>query len=103
MELDALSDNPTAQRGSELCAREESMAQVRAVGDLGGVPLIVLASTERLPSSPDPVAVAWNLHQIEEVQPGQAKLSTRGRLVRVERDISAPMIIDSIRNVFTTP
>jgi hypothetical protein len=62
-ELDFLSDNPTAQRGSEMCAREKSMAQVRAAGSLGDRALIVLASGRRVPaltSVESAVAAVWN-------------------------------------------
>ena len=50
-ELDFLSDNPLAMQGSELCAREESMEQVRAAGNFGNVPLVVLASEPDSPSA----------------------------------------------------
>jgi hypothetical protein len=47
-ELDFLSGNPTSQQGSELCSRETSMAQIRRAGNLGNIPMIVLASSARL-------------------------------------------------------
>ena len=43
-ELDDLSDNATTQQAAELCAREESMRQVRAAGGLHSVPLVVIVS-----------------------------------------------------------
>ena len=50
-QMDFLSDNPTAERGGGVCAREKSMEQVRAAGDLGDVPLVVLASRLLLASA----------------------------------------------------
>lgn len=103
-ELDFLSDNPTAQQGSEMCAREESMQQVRAAGDLGDVPLAVLASGPQPPaatSAQNSVEAAWNKNQIEQVQPGLARLSSRGRLVVLRHDATAADVVDAVRNVVT--
>ena len=77
-ELDFLSDNSTAVRGSEACTRAEGVEQVRAAGDLGDRPLIVLASrgeaTGGTPAQQGSIAAAWNEAEIEQVQPmaGQA-------------------------------
>jgi pimeloyl-ACP methyl ester carboxylesterase len=101
-ELDFLSDNPTSQRGSEMCDREESMEQVRAAGNLGDVPLIVIASRGRLPASNPAeraMAAAWNKHETEELQPALVRLSSRGRLVRLEGDVTADVITKSVREV----
>jgi hypothetical protein len=105
-ELDFLSDNPTAQQGSELCDREESMRQVRAAGDLGKVPLVVLASTRRDPaasSDPKSAEAAWNRRQVEEVQPGLARLSTRGRLELLDGVVTANAIVHAIYEVAGAP
>jgi hypothetical protein len=101
-ELDFLSDNPTAQQGSELCDREESMQQVRAAGNLGSIPLVVLASTDRAPAAPSAPGSAeaiWDRHQVEQVQPGLARLSSRGRLVLLHGDVTASSIVFAIRDV----
>ena len=101
-ELDFLSDNPTAQMGSELCAREESMRQVRAAGNLDDVPLVVLASAVRQgasKSAQSSIAAVWNKHQIEEIQPGLAKLSSRGRLVLLEGDVTTSDVVRAILDV----
>jgi pimeloyl-ACP methyl ester carboxylesterase len=103
-ELDFLSDNPTAQRGSEMCAREESMAQVRAAGSLGNRPLIVLASASRwrvpaLTSAESAVAAAWNKHRIEQVQPRLARLSSNGQLVVLDGDVTESEIVGAVQKV----
>jgi len=101
-ELDFLPDNPTAQQGSELCDREESMQQVRAAGDLGNIPLVVLASTDRAPTAPSDSRSAeavWNRHQVEQVQPGLARLSSRGRLILLNGDVTADSIVTAVREV----
>ena len=97
-ELDFLSDNPTAARGSEMCARETSMEEVRSAGNLGDVPLMVLASAERFAgTSAD--GVAWSRYQENRVQPGLAKLSTRGRLIFIEGEMGPDKIVQAIREV----
>ena len=104
--LDFLSDNPTAQRGSELCARETSMEQVQAAGNLGDVPLIVIATAGRMPaaaSAERAAAAAWNKHQAEQVQPRLAALSSRGRLVLLGDDVTANVILDAIREIVDRP
>ena len=101
-ELDFLSDNPTAQRGGESCAREKSMEQVRAAGNLGDRPLIVLASQGRvgaLNSAERMVAAAWNKQQIEQVQPRLARLSSRGRLAVLDGDVTESAIVGAVQQV----
>jgi hypothetical protein len=95
-ELDFLSDNATAQRGSELCARGESMDEVRAAGGFGDLPLIVVASRERY-RAPD--AAAFSARWIGETQPALARLSTRGRLVVVDGEITQETIVQAVRGV----
>jgi pimeloyl-ACP methyl ester carboxylesterase len=100
--LDFLSDNPTAARGSELCAREISMEQVRASGTLGNVPLIVMATVRRIStndSSETAAAIAWNKNQAERVQPGLVRLSSRGHLILLDEDVNMQMMIGAIREV----
>lgn len=103
-ELDFLSDNPTAVQGSELCAREESMRQVDAAGNLGAIPLLVLAPEYDFPeadSAPGSAEAAWNKYQREQVQPGLAHLSTRGKLIVDNHPLSAATIVGAVRQVVT--
>lgn len=103
-ELDFLSDNPTAVQGSELCAREKSMQQVRAAGNLGAVPLLVLAPEYDFPeeaSVPGSAEAAWNKYQREQVQPGLARLSTQGKLIIENRPLTAAAVVDAVRQVVT--
>lgn len=77
------------------------MDQVRAAGSLGDVPLLVIASRRH----PEPVAregavaAAWDKHQTEEVQPTLAKLSSRGRLLLVDGDVTANVITRAVHEV----
>jgi hypothetical protein len=99
-ELDFLSDNPTAQQGSEMCDREQSMQQVRSAGNLDKVPLVVLASRDRAAQSArSPDETAWNGYQVDQVQPRLAKLSSRGRLVLLDSDVTASDIVPAILDV----
>jgi hypothetical protein len=91
-ELDDLSDNPTAARGGEACDREQGMEQVRAAGDFGDQPLILLFSPDR--SFPP----AWNEAQINQVQPRLAKLSSRGGF-KVVDEITPVAIVSAVRDV----
>jgi hypothetical protein len=76
--LDYLSDNPTAALGASACTREESMEQVRAAGGLGDRPLVVLSSRGG-----------------EDA----ARLSSRGRLVPVNGEITVEAVVDAVRGV----
>jgi hypothetical protein len=100
-ELDFLSDSPTANRGGNICSRDAGANEVPA-GNLGDLPLIVLAPRDRL-DPPDPreqgVAAAWNRHQREVVQPGIAALSSRGRLILTDGPVTSSAIVDAIREV----
>jgi len=101
-ELDFLSDNSTAVRGSEACTRAEGAEQVRAAGNLGDLPLIVLASQEKIPAgtrAQQAVAAAWNEAKIKQEQPRLAKLSSRGRLVLLDDDVRAGDIVGAVREV----
>lgn len=99
--LDDLSDNPTAAQASELCAREESLEQVRVAGDLGAVPLLVLTSeTRRLPAELDgSVEAAWRRHRIEQVPRVLARLSSRGRLVALDGDLTEDAVVRAVLDV----
>lgn len=57
-------------------------AEVRASGDLGDRPLIVLTAAK--PVNPKPDTLAFHRIWINELQPSLARLSTRGRRVMVE-------------------
>jgi hypothetical protein len=99
--LDDLSDNPTALQASELCAREESLEQVRAAGDLGVVPLLVLASdASRLPAESDGSDEArWKRHRVEQVPRALASLSSRGRLLVVDGDLTEDAVVRAILDI----
>ena len=101
-ELGFLSDNPTANRSANMCSRDESTSQTLAAGNLGSVPLIVLASRNRL-EAPDPreqlIAAAWNRHQDQVVQPAIARLSTRGRLILIDGPVTSDAILNATRDV----
>ena len=102
-ELDFLSDNPTAERGGGVCGREASMEQAGAAGDLGDLPLMVLASRNRLPvpAADDTRAVAdFNADFAGRIQPAVARLSTRGRLEFVEGSrVDTATIASGVRTV----
>jgi hypothetical protein len=98
-ELRTLSFQPTGYvaYGSESCsAEEESAAEVRAAGNLGSRPLVVLSSTKPFA---DP---SYNEYWVNNLQPRLAKLSTRGRLEIVEGNGLPPnAIVHAIRQVVT--
>jgi pimeloyl-ACP methyl ester carboxylesterase len=103
-EVDALSDNPTANESGELCDLEESRAQVRAAGTLGDRPLIVLASARRMPFTPPDLEEArtvdaFNSAWLGRLQPRLAALSTRGRLVTVADNRPPAHVTQAIRDV----
>jgi hypothetical protein len=103
-EASFLSDNPTAEQGSELCAREESMHQVIAAGSLGDIPLLVLTGEYASPaaiSGPGSAEAAWNRYHLEKVQPGLARLSTRGQLIVKKDGLTLPTIVDAVHKVVT--
>jgi DNA-binding transcriptional regulator YbjK len=81
------------------------MEQVRAAGNLGDVPLIVIASAYG-PAAPSPreraVSAAWNKYQTEQAQPALAKLSSRGRLVLIDGVATANVITRAIHEVIDT-
>ncbi len=98
-ELDFLSDRAFA----DACYVARNEADVLAAGDLGSRPLVVLASTEQMRSERDEKAAkAWNKWWVTEEEPRLAKLSTRGRLVRVNGQVEAKDIVDAIRETIHT-
>jgi hypothetical protein len=74
----------------------DHLQQVRAAGNLGNIPLVVLASNGS-PQNPD--EATWHRRQIEQVQPGLARLSSRGRLVVLDGPVTAGAIVLAIRDV----
>jgi len=85
-ELSFLSKNPeTAQTEGEGCVLDESMAEVRAAGDFGSRPLVILTSSEPFEGTPDPHSeqetAALNQFWFKDLQPRLAHLSTRGQLI----------------------
>jgi hypothetical protein len=103
-ELDHLSDNATTQQATELCAREESMRQVRAAGGLRSVPLVVIVSNTGRPGSThqDRTEVAEEKNRIDKVPNALAGLSTKGRVVFIEGDLKSEGIVRSILDVLQT-
>ena len=95
-ELRFLSNTPVALTGGEGCALDESLAEVRAAGNLGNLPLVVITSMR-----PD------TRMQEEQVArnhvPGQPQLvglSSRGRQVLVHQsDSMSDVMIQAIREV----
>jgi len=76
------------------------MQQVREAGNPGDGPLVVLASRDRAArSAQSPAEAAWYRHQVEQVQPRLAMLSSRGRLVLLDGDVTASDIVRAIYDV----
>lgn len=106
-QADFLSDNPTAYRhtATGLCVQERSRNEARAAGNLGDIPLRVLVSSQRSggrqeSSTQDmPSAEARLEHELRIYQPRLVALSTRGRLVIIDQDVSAADVITNIRDV----
>lgn len=101
VELDDLSDTTTTQEASELCDRKESMAEVRAAGGMGSVPLVVIVSNagRRMGDPQDATEVAWNKNRISRVPNTLAGLSTRGRVVLIDGELKVEAIVHSILDV----
>jgi hypothetical protein len=102
-EVAFLSNNPsTAHTEGEGCVLNESMAELRASGNFGDRPLVVLSATKpfQAPSTRYAQAVAdLNRYYFQELQPRLAALSTRGRLVTGERAAEPESIVQAIRAV----
>jgi len=98
-----LSNNPsTAQTEGEGCVLQESMTELRASGNFGDRPLVVLSGTKpyRAPAARYAQSVAdLNRYYFEELQPRLAALSRRGRLVMQEGAAEPDSIVRAIRDV----
>jgi pimeloyl-ACP methyl ester carboxylesterase len=102
-ELRFLSTNPSiALTKGEACYEEESVAEVRAAGDFGGRPLVVLEGAAPVrATSPEyeKATEAFNDYWFHQLLPRLAALSTRGRLV-LANDANAPdTVIEAVREV----
>jgi hypothetical protein len=110
-ELDLLSDNPTAflHRSTGLCVQNESRKEAVDAGDLGDRPLVVLFSQHQMmrfghgTSSARErdlkLAEALDEYERSTFQPRLAALSSRGRLVGVERPVDRDDVIRAVRDV----
>jgi hypothetical protein len=98
--LNELSDNPTAQQSAEACAREESMQQVRAAGNLKDLPLIVLASGAGHAAVSNKTGMAaWKDYRVDQVAQALAGLSTRGRVVLIDGELTKNAVVGAILDV----
>ena len=98
-----------AATGSEMLSFDDSAAQVRAAGNLGNRPLIVLTAgkilAEGMPANLKPEMEAFQETWIHDLQPKEAALSTRGKQIVVpDSDHMIPIerpqpIIDATREV----
>jgi pimeloyl-ACP methyl ester carboxylesterase len=103
-ELKFLSTNPeTAQTEGEGCVQDESMAEVRAAGNFGTRPLIILTSSKpfRAPPGGQHVRAAdeANDYWFHQMLPDLAGLSTRGELVVEENAEQPDSIIRAVNRV----
>ncbi len=102
-ELDYLSDNGTTLQATEVCAREESMRQVRAAGGLRSVPLVVIVSkTGRHGSTSQDLTEAEEKNRVGKVPNALIGLSTNGRVVLIEGGLQPEAIVRSILDVLQT-
>ena len=91
----------------ELAVFEESAQQVRAAGNLGDRPLIVLTAGKTGPVPPEIQAdmTAFRKVWVDELQPSLARLSTRGKRVMVmDSDHMIPLedpqaVVSAVREV----
>src|SRR5579884_1363494 len=92
-ELRFLSTNPETARGGAGCYLEQVAAEVRAAGNFGDRPLIVLANSRQWEGPPGPqydqATKAFNEFWFHQLQPRLAALSSRGQLVLTEDAASA--------------
>jgi pimeloyl-ACP methyl ester carboxylesterase len=103
-ELDFLSKNPETVRGGEGCDLEENFAEVRAAGNFGGRPLVILASSKpfKAPGAQYAEATAaFNDYWFHELQPRLAALSTHGELELVADPEGQDAIVGAIEKVVT--
>jgi len=112
-EMIALETRPDfiATSYQELAVFEESAKQVRAAGNLGDLPLIVLTAGKTSPVPPGIQAeiTAYRKVWVDELQPSLARLSTRGKRVMVmDSDHMIPFedpqaIVNAVHEVMLTP
>jgi alpha/beta hydrolase fold len=104
-ELNFLSSNPgTVQTEGEGCVLSESMAEVRAAGNFGNRPLLVLVGSHpfRAPAPQYAKATeALNDYWFHQLQPRLAALSTSGRLVVDDKAEGPASVIRAVREVVT--
>jgi hypothetical protein len=102
-ELIFLSNNPAiAQTEGEGCVLDESMAEVRAAGDFGNRPLVVLAGSTPFQAPGSQYlkeTEALNDYWFHDLQPRLAALSTRGRLVIEEHAEEPDAVAGAVRSV----
>lgn len=102
-ELTFLSNNPgTVKTEGEGCVLDESLAQVRASGNFGDRPLVVLAGSQPFRAPAPRYARATetlNDYWFHQLQPRLAALSTRGRLILEEKAGRPDSIIRAVREV----
>ena len=101
-ELSFLSNNPMTVRGGEGCELEESMAEVRAAGNLGDRPLVVLTTSKPFRGPGGQYAqetAALNDYWFHQLQPRLAALSTRGELVVAEDGERPASIVRAVDRV----
>jgi hypothetical protein len=104
-ELYFLSNNPSSGlTEGEGCSLEESLAEVRAAGNFGTRPLVVLVGSEpfRAPSPQyEKATESLNDYYFHQLQPHLAALSTRGRLVLAKNAAAPEAIVEAVRDVVT--
>jgi len=98
-ELDFLSDRAYG----EACDVKQNEADLRAAGNFGDRPLIVLASRQQQTAwlQNAKAVEEWNQWWLQKAQPPLARLSTRGRLVIVDNRVGLESIVEAIRDVVT--
>jgi hypothetical protein len=102
-EVVSLSNNPsTGLTEGEGCVLDQSMAELRAAGNSGAHPLIVLSTAKpyRAPAPRFERAVAdLNQYYFHELQPRLAALSACGRLVMQDGATEPASIVQAIQDV----
>jgi pimeloyl-ACP methyl ester carboxylesterase len=102
-ELLFLSTNPsTAQTEGEGCVLDESMTEVRAAGNFGNRPLLVLVGAKPFQApAPKYVKATESLNDFwfHELQPRLAALSSRGRLLVQENAEKPEVVVAAVREV----
>lgn len=102
-ELDFLSTG-RVQRDGSACYHHENNDEVRAVGNFGSRPFMILESAQpdRAPSPEYEKEIeAYNAYRFHQLLPRLAALSTHGRIVLVENPMAPESIIAAVRDVLT--